>query len=181
MTDIYFIAQTEVETATATDIEFTSIPADYDELILILSARSNKSSTTDNIALTFNGSSAAYYGLILYQENSGTPASATVNNASSLTTLYATGDTAAANCFSTTTVHISGYTSTAAKAFTFESSTTNNSGSVLQAFGNGVWNNSSTISSLKLDPVTGDFMQFSKATLYGVLSGSDGSTSGSSS
>lgn len=181
MTDIYFIAQTEVETATATDIEFTSIPADYDELILVLSARSTKSSTTDNIALTFNSSAAAYYGLILYQENSGTPASASASNVSSYNFLYATGDTAAANCFSTTTVHISGYTTTAAKPFTIESATTNNSGSVLQAFGNGVWNNSSTISSLKLDPTTGDFKQYTKATLYGVLSGSDGSTTGSSS
>lgn len=169
------IEHAEVTTATQASIEFTSIPATYTDLLIVFSGRSTKSSTTDNVALTFNSSSANYSSRLLYQENAGTPASAT-GGSSNITFLYVSGATATSNTFGSAQIYIPLYSGSNAKSLSIDTITENNSSSTIMGIAAGLWNDSTAISSIKLDPVSGDFAQYSSATLYGITAGSDGTT-----
>ena len=169
------IEHADLPSGSGAGITFTSISGDYTDLLIVLSGRSTKASTTDNVALTFNSSSANYSSRLLYAENGGTPASAT-GGSSNITFLYASGNTATSNTFGNASIYIANYSGSNAKSISIDTMTENNSGFVIHGITAGLWNDSNAITSITLDPVGGDFAQYSSATLFGITAGSDGTT-----
>ena len=148
----------------AANIEFTSIPATYTDLLLSLSSRSTQTQA--------NGGAAAYVGFNTYAtaatsralrgQGSGSPASFTDNqfviNASDFT----------ASTFGNAYIYIPNYAGSNAKSFSVDSVSENNATLAEAQFNAQLWNVTSAITSIKITPVGGNFAQYSTAYLYGI-------------
>lgn len=166
---LYKIASTEVGSAGASSINFTSIPSGYTDLKLVLSLRGSDANNYVNSRISFNGSTSGYSSKLLYGTGSGT---GSLNN--SVTTAvdysaYGTGSIATANTFGNTEIYIPNYTSSNNKSLSVDQVSENNATTVITALTAGLWSNSAAINQVTITPSVGTFAQYTTATLYGIL------------
>jgi hypothetical protein len=164
------IAHTEVGSGGAANITFSSIPATFTDLLLVLSTRA-ATDTSSLSRLEINGLTTNQTIRYLEGGGSGSGASGTasrifqIDNSSSFT----------ANTFANVQIYIPNYASTtAAKSFSSDSVSENNATTALQWIAAGLWNSTAAINSIKIEPPSGNFAQYSSATLYGITAGSSG-------
>jgi hypothetical protein len=152
-------------------IEFTSIPDTYTDLCLLVSVRE---ATTNNAAIIIdiNGSSANLSQRWLY----GTGSSA-LSAANSQLFLYQTPSNTAANTFGNGSIYIPNYASTTtAKSISIDSVSEDNATGSYQMINAGLYNSTTAVTAITLRAVGGNIAEHSTATLYGILAGSDGTT-----
>lgn len=156
----------------AANIEFTSIPQTYTDLVVKMTARTNTANNVQSMNVEFNGSGGtAYSSRTLYALNSGTPASTSASSDSKIQfAAYAAGDSVTASTFSNFEFYIPNYTSSNNKSVSADVVTENNSANNILLLTAGLWANSAAITSIKIIPNSGSLMQYSTATLYGVTS-----------
>ena len=161
------ISTTTVGAGGASSITFSSIPATYTDLVIILSARAT--STTANITLNLNGSATSFTGRYLTGNGSG--ASSTTS-----TTLIGTSSisTDTANTFGSLRLHLPNYTASAYKGFYVDNVSENNGGTAYTQTFAGLWSDTSAITSVTLN--LANFAQYTVASLYGLTKGSGGAT-----
>lgn len=166
------IATTTVGAGGAANIEFTSIPGTYTDLLVKYSLRETGYSgvTYDWLKFRFNGSSSAVYSS-LHIGGSGS---------STFTNLYTSQDgmrqvgvvtspTAAANTFANGEIYIPNYTSSNNKTVLGDAVSEDNATQAIAVLGAGQWANTSAITSISLFPENGTtWVQYSTATLYGI-------------
>jgi hypothetical protein len=164
---LYKIASTELSTTTST-ITFSSIPSGYTDLKLVFSGRTNYNgynwfyiklnSTSGNSRTVWgNGSTTGSYV--------GSGAS-TPNVAMS----YLGGTNVTANTFSNVECYIPNYTSSNNKSMSIDFTSENNATSGWVNLTAGIVNTASAVTSITLLCDSGvDFVQYSSATLYGIL------------
>ena len=160
------IASVTVGAGGAANIEFTSIPGTYTDLVLLSSTRGV--SGTVNYRVSFNGSTTGYTSKLLYGDGSS---AASVNNA--VTTAidysnYANASTETASTFSNNQVYIPNYAGSNNKSVSIETVRENNATAALVGMTAGLWSNTAAITSIKIDGGT-NYAQYSTATLYGIL------------
>jgi hypothetical protein len=159
------IATVTVGSGGAANIEFTSIPATYTDLNILLSSRVSRSASDSNLLISFNSSTANFSGRYLEGLGSGTPGSSTF--ARFIGAAPATNATA--NTFGNTSVYIPNYTGSNNKSFSVDASAEDNATVATLYFIAGLWSDTSAITSVKIQPQTADnFAQYSTATLYGI-------------
>jgi hypothetical protein len=159
------ISSVTVGSGGAANIDFTSIPSTYTDLLIKLSGR-NSASGDDRFTIQFNNSSSNLSQLRLYGEgtnvNSDTPAGA----------IQPTGivqDSYTANTFGNTEIYIPNYASSNYKSLSVDAITENNATTAYAMFVAGLWSDSAAITSVKLTPMSsGSFKQYSTAYLYGI-------------
>jgi hypothetical protein len=122
----YTLIDSEVLTSSAASVTFSSIPADYTDLVVRFSGRSNLSNTQDDLKLTFNGSTSTYSGINVQ----GNGSAAASNTLTGYAYLYMRNvfdaATATANTFSSVEIYIPNYTSSVAKPFNITAMQENN-------------------------------------------------------
>jgi hypothetical protein len=80
-----------------------------------------------------------------------------------------------ANTFANGLLYLSNYASSASKPFSIDNVEETNATAATQWLGAGLYNLSTAITSLELyNTAAGNFVQYSSATLYGILKGSSG-------
>ena len=162
------IEHIEVGAGGASSIEFTSIPQDGVDLVLVVSARTTLANNHDSVYVVVNNdTSTTYQHIVLRGYNS------TVQSFSLPTTLglYAgntSGSTSTSNTFGNFAVAFSNYTSTTNKSVSADSVSENNSSDAHAAIVAASYPNSSAISSLKLVTNASNFVQYSTASLYKI-------------
>jgi hypothetical protein len=148
----------------ASSIDFTSIPQTYTDLKLVVSLRTNNAGT-EAVMIEFNGSSANLSGRRLTGDG-GSAGSDTLTN------IRFAIDTAAntASVFSNGEFYIPNYTSTTTnKSVSVDGVNETNGSNAVQSLVAGLWSNTAAITSIKLlGNSSGNFVQYSTATLYGV-------------
>lgn len=165
------IATVTVGSGGASSIDFSSIPSTYTDLQILLSIRTDKVDTDDWIELTFNNSGGTSYSdRILY--GNGTTAAST-NESSAAQATYgaiANASSSTANSFANCQVYIPNYAGSQYKSFSSDSAEEQNATKAFTVLTAGLWSNTATITSIKFRPssVT-NFVQYSSATLYGIL------------
>jgi hypothetical protein len=160
------IASNTVSTAVSS-ITFSSIPATFTDLVVKASSRANNASIVNNMRWTFNASSTGYS----YKELYGDGTSAASGGASSVAYAqigYSVGNTATANTFANTDCYIPNYASANYKSFSVDSVAEHNATGQYMDLGAALWSNSAAITSVTITPSSGDFMQYSTFTLYGI-------------
>lgn len=168
---IYKITSVEVGSAGASSIDFTSIPQGYRDLLIVHSSRVNDASISSDIVVQFNGDTGANYSFRRLNANGASVTS----DAGSSNALYGiagvvSGTTATASTFGNVQVYIPNYTTSTAKSFSYDSVQENNATNAYCALGACIWTGTAAISSIKLRSYTGtNILQYSKATLYGIL------------
>jgi hypothetical protein len=160
----------EVPSGGVSSITFSSIPATFTDLYLMVSIRST---TTGNFSVEIRPNSSTSNLSARGLQGDGSAASSfTVSNIPAL----ATSSSNTANTFSNGSFYIPNYASNSNKSISIDSVTENNATQAFQRLVAGLWSDTTAISSIQLSPAGGDFAQYSSATLYGILAGSDGTT-----
>ena len=149
----------------ASTIDFTSIPNTYTDLVLKVSARSNRSDTTDNLIISFNGSTSSLS--FRYLQGSG----ATAYSSSGLTGYVGSlnGNTATSSTFGNAEIYIPNYAGSTNKSVSSDTVDETNGTNAYATLTAQLWSNTAAITSISLKPQVGSlFVQHSTAYLYGV-------------
>ena len=157
------IEHIEVGSGGAASIEFTSIPADYDDLLLVASLRFARAVISTPVKLLLNGTD--FTARNLYGD-SNTTGSQTV------TADYIGWSPAAnstSNTFGNLQIYIPNYTASGAKCFSADVVDENN-GNAFQAIDAGLTTTTTAIVTLELSDqaAASNAVQYSSATLYGI-------------
>ena len=162
------ISSTTVGSGGAANIEFTSIPATYTDLVVLFSLRTTRSNLIDDPVVQFNSNGSNYSYTVLR----GTGAAASSYRASSTSFIYlgeCNGDTSTSSTFSNQIMYIPNYASSNNKSVSISSAMENNATTAYLDAIAGLWANSAAITSLKLYSANAaNFKQYSTAYLYGI-------------
>ena len=171
MANTYTLISSNTLSSSAASVTFSSIPSTYTDLVVKISARTDRATTSTGIRLTFNGSSAASYSYV-YVLGSGTTASSSRTSNNTVATFGSVAAaTSTANTFSSHELYIPSYNNTSQnKPFSSSNAYENNTAAAeLSAYAN-LWSNTSAISSITFTQAgTGtNFVTGSSFYLYGV-------------
>jgi hypothetical protein len=165
------ISSVTVGSGGAANIEFTSIPQTYTDLVVMLSGRTTANG--DNYGetdLSFNGAptGTAYS----WRNLEGRGVSAFSSSGSSDSAIYlrdVNGSGSTASTFSNNSFYIPNYTSSNNKSISANTVTENNFSQAIALLTAGLWADSSAITSLRFTVTYGtSFAQYSTAYLYGI-------------
>ena len=149
----------------AASITFSAIPDTYTDLYLVVSGRN---SVDNYFSLRFNGLTTNLTSKALI----GT-GSAVSSSSYSFIPIHDGYTSYTASTFGSSSIYIPNYTSAIAKSVSVDSVSENNATATGMRIVAGLWNSTSAITSIQLVSA-GSFQQYSSASLYGILAGSDG-------
>jgi len=156
------IASVTVGALGAATIDFTSIPSTYTDLCLKVSSR--VSATDTPVSVKFNNNTTGYTWKRIYGSGS------TATSQSGTDTYFFYTDTTAqtASTFGSGELYVPNYAGSNNKSVSSESLTENNATFAEMFMVAALWSNTSAINQITLTPLTGTFVQYSTATLYGI-------------
>jgi hypothetical protein len=162
------IASVTVGLLGAANIDFTSIPSTYTDLLLVSSVRTTRAAYHESLTMSFNGLTTNRTNCRIYAD--GTGAASTSD-----TTMYgsqAAGATATVNTFGNVATYIPNYAgSTYNKSSSNDSVSENNATNAFSALNANLWSSTAAITQITLTPENGGtIVQYSTATLYGIKS-----------
>jgi hypothetical protein len=168
------LIETKTLAVAAASIEFTAIPQDGTDLLILGNARTTSTGNGNN-NLRFNGDSGSNYSYrMLYTENNGTPASAAASN-TNMQWFYSNSANSTSNTFSNFQLYIPNYTSSTGKSVSMDHTTEHNGTSpFIQGLTAGLWTGTAAISSLLISQNEGNFVIGTTISLYKITKGSDG-------
>ena len=150
-------------------IDFSSIPSTYTDLLLKVSLRGTDANNYVNSRISFNGSTSGYTCKMLYGLGTGTPSSLnnSVTNAVDFSS-YGTGSLATSSTFGSVDIYIPNYAGSQNKSLSVDQVSENNATAAIAALTAGLWANSTAINQVTITCGTGNFVQYSTASLYGI-------------
>jgi hypothetical protein len=163
------IASVTVGSGGASSIAFTSIPATFTDLCVLLSVRSATSfgSGSEGLGLAINNTYSGYSTLTIFGNGSSATSYANPTYRDIARTNSADQT---ANVFSNVSVYIPNYTSTTNKSVSTDGVAENNGTTALATLSAFIQTVTVPITSLYFDNATsgGNYVQYSTATLYGI-------------
>jgi len=169
MATTYEKIATTTLSATAGFIDFTSISSAYTDLRLVLVARSDRAATTDSQQIYFNGA----VGNCSWTRLTGNGTAASSSRGTSTNTIVVTDALPAASAtsgiFGFITFDIFSYASTSVNKTVLATASTDQNGSGKTESTVGLYRSNTAITSLRVSPVSTDFISGTTATLYGIL------------
>ena len=160
------IASATVGSGGAANIDFTSIPATYTDLSLLISVRGTTAAASLSMQMTINGGGITYADKFLY--GTGSAAASSGNGGTTGYLEEIPGASATASTFCNTSVYLPNYTSANNKSMSTDATQENNTTAANVGLMAALWTTTSAISRITLNPVSGNFAEFSSATLYGI-------------
>jgi hypothetical protein len=151
------IATVTVGSGGAANIEFTSIPATYTDLLVKLSGRSTSGGET---AVNLRFKSLAGDGSSASSASSTSQPEVFVGRISA--------NTYTASTFGNMEIYIPNYTGSSNKSLSSDSVAENNATTGYNILIAGLWNNTAAITSIAFTVAGSNFAQYSTATLYGI-------------
>jgi hypothetical protein len=162
------IASATVGSGGAADITFSSIPATFTDLNLVVSARGTFAANLIGLYLKVNTSTANLSGRYLRGFNTGVDSGSVAGFLMDMSAASSTSST-----FGSYSVYFPNYANGSNKSFSVDSAAENNSTASFGAdlgFNSGLWSNTAAITGLTVYPDQGNFTQYSTAYLYGIES-----------
>jgi len=158
------IASVTVTAATVTNIEFTSIPATYDDLVVHALARGTRTGfPADDLVIQFNGVTTGYSGRRLYAN--GTSVSS--DTQSDIRGFISDADSTS-NAFGSNMFYIPNYRGSTNKSVSVDMAAETNATNAPLGIYAGLWSNTAAITSIKMFGNNGNIVQHSTFTLYGI-------------
>jgi hypothetical protein len=152
----------------STGVNFNSIPQTYTDLLLKVSARSSRSTFTDETLMTVAGASSGYYGVQLAGNGSSATSYALSNGTTFINLLVIPGASQTANTFGNYEIYFPNYTSSNNKSWSVDIVSEDNSSSAYDAIIAGYLASTSPITSIGFSPRIASFVQYSTFYLYGI-------------
>jgi len=158
------IASSTVGSGGAANIEFTSIPATYTDLVIQLTYRTSVAGPTDG-KIAFNSNTSNFsWRSVFGTVSSALSGTNTANNALG----QVQGTNATASTFNSTQIYIPNYTSSNNKSFSIDYVTENNATLAYAGLVAALWSNSAAITSITISLDAGNIVEHSTAYLYGI-------------
>ena len=158
------IASSTVGSGGAANIEFTSIPATYTDLLVKLSIRGTANIGAAALNVEYNGNASSYTMIRLMGD--GSAAETATNSTGQIAVIQ--GGNATANTFGNYELYIPNYTSANNKSSSMDFVNETNATTEYLGFYATLWANSAAITSIKFTPTSGSIVQYSTAYLYGI-------------
>jgi len=168
MASMYPIQNVTVGSTASTTIDFTSIPNNYTDLMLLCSLRTNSGGASSSVTLRFNSDTGTNYkDKSLYGSGVVVFVGSDIYGTDEIYSGEASGDT---SLFSVTKVYIPNYAGNKYKVVQIESGQEDNQTTAYTFLGCGVWKNTAAITSIsfRITSAGAGFPQYSTATLYGI-------------
>lgn len=169
-----FIPIESITLSTTTSVvTFTNIPNDYNDLVLLVSARSDQATASNVLQMVFNNDTSANYNLTgMYLNFGSTPAAFRVTAASAGNGRPVLAATATANAFTSSEFYIPKYTDTSIYKPWFSRTASPNRVSSSANFltvDAGLWSNTAAITEIDLSLTnSASFVANSSFHLYGI-------------
>lgn len=150
----------------AANIDFSSIPATYTDLVLKTSLRSNRTGdASDGISVYFNNVTTNRASSSLETNGTGVYAYTTTRNEIGI----ASASNATASIFGNAEIYIPNYAGSTNKSSSADGVSENNASAAYVGFVGNLWSNTAAINRITIVPVNGSsWNQYSTATLYGI-------------
>ena len=164
------IASTTLSSSAAS-VTFSSIPATYTDLVLKVSARTNRTGTTSQeMRLRFNGSTSNEYSNTALWGNAGTATSERQSSQTYLARIrQVTATDATANTFGSIEIYIPSYAISQYKPLSsFGADENNTANDPWVAVNAGLWNNNAAITQIDCIIPSDSFIANSTFHLYGI-------------
>ena len=162
------ISSVTVGSGGAANIEFTSIPNTYTDLLLKVSGRSSRTGAVqEEFRLSFNNNTSGYSDRQLRGSGS-TAISQSWTSQANIQSFGQPGAGATANTFSNWEIYIPNYASSNNKSVSLDGVTENNATEAYSYLAAALWANSSAITSIKIDGNGYNLVQYTTAYLYGI-------------
>ncbi len=162
-TAITLISSVTVGSGGAANIEFTSIPATYTDLLVNFSPRSTASGASVGARISFNSSTSDFTGRYLSGSGSATESASVARYLGEMSAATGTAST-----FSNISIYIPNYASSNNKSFSVDGVQENNTTAAYATLAAGLWSNSAAITTITLTASSGNLAQYSTAYLYGI-------------
>lgn len=168
------LIETKTLGVAAASIEFTSIPQDGTDLLILASLRSSRANAIEGLLIAFNGSTSNFSAKNLEgQTTSVGSGNFGVGRAGVLSAANAT-----ANTFANQTFYIPNYSGSTNKTYSLDSVSENNattSFATFQEITGGLWSQTAAITSVRFTPDLGtNLVAGSTISLYKITKGSSG-------
>jgi hypothetical protein len=167
------LIETKTLGTAAASIEFTSIPQDGTDLILLASLRSSRSGVDETVFcdLYVNGGTTNLSSRNLFGYSTTASSGTGVGALGGAITVAS----ATSNTFSNTSIYFANYSSTTtAKSFSTDSSAETNSSFGTNIIASGLYNSNTPITSLTILRADSSLVAGSTVSLYKITKGSDG-------
>jgi hypothetical protein len=159
------ISSVTVGSGGAANIEFTSIPATYTDLLVLLSLRTANASTYDTVRVQFNNSTTTF----TVRELNGSGSAVSSSSRSDGYVGYMNANNSTSNTFSNLNLYIPNYTGSNNKSYSVDKVSETNATEAYAELVAGLWSTTSAITSLKFVPASAsNLAQYSTAYLYGI-------------
>ena len=173
MATTYTLIEGKTLGASTASVTFSSIPATYTDLKLVMSARATRTGTdiSTSAGVTFNGDNGSYYTTRMIEGDGSGRRSATDSSQTSMQRFDLPTDNATSNTFSNNEMYIPNYTSTNPKSISLEAVAENNADLAYIYLAAGIYSPPSNIviSSITLTGLfSSTFDQHSTFYLYGI-------------
>ncbi len=160
------IASVTVGSGGAASIDFSSIPSTYTDLCLLLSIRGSGSYTATDCKVIINGSTTGYTSRAVAGD--GSAAFSFAETTAGYVAGYVPGTLATASTFANNSLYFPNYAGSTNKSWSVDSVTENNASTAYAILAASLWSDTSAITSLSYSALTGNLVQYSTATLYGI-------------
>lgn len=164
------IATVTVGSGGAANIQFTSIPGTYTDLLVKLSTRSNRNDIIDAYGLRFNNDTGNNYArLSLRGDGSSASSNSNTGSYGYIDAFYMPAATATSSTFDNTEIYIPNYTGSNQKSISLDNVSERNATESYMTLAADRWTGTSAITSITFIVLNGtQFVQYSSATLYGI-------------
>jgi len=168
MANTYTLIEAQTLASSAASVTFSSIPATYTDLVLLVSSRIDGAGLAEYINMIFSSDSGSKYSRT-YLAGSGSAASSGRNSANTVGgRFYADGSTATSNTFSTTEIYIPSYTVSQNKPYSIITMSETNAAAADMLAVASLFSSTAAITSIALTPASGNLVTGSSFYLYGI-------------
>lgn len=169
MAPTYQLIASNTLTGTTASVTFSSIPSTYTDLVLRISARTDRVNPGDTVYIRFNSDSGTNYSTTRLTGTGSAVAAVRQSSSSGPISLFVTAASDTSNTFGNAEAYIPNYTLSATKSNSTFSVTENNGTTAYISANANLWNSTSAITSITLASVnSANFISGSSFFLYGI-------------
>ena len=155
--------------SSAASVTFSSIPNTFTDLVLKVSARTDRASTADALKITINSDSTSLYSFTSLYGNGSNANSTRTSNTTAARAYYTDAANSTSDTFGNIEVYFPSYTTSANKVYSSFGAEEENSALAYLQVTAGLYRNTSAITSLLIVPNLGsNFVSGSSFFLYGI-------------
>ena len=147
----------------AASLDFTSIPSTYTDLILKISGRVAGVTDFGSLLIALNASGTGFTN----RQIVGT-GSAAVSNTGTTAVGPVPGTLITSSTFNNVEIYIPNYAGSTNKSYSYDAVLENNATAARTILGAGLWSNTAAITSIAITSDSGNFVQYTTASLYGI-------------